>query len=89
MTDSVGEPKIKMYNDDQGQFKGEALVIYFKEESVKLACDLLDDSPFRFSLKETIRVQPAVFQEKPEKVDKKVHVEKHVLKAKMTKLSKY
>ena len=78
-----------MYRDDQGNFKGEALVIYFKEESVKLACDLLDEAPLRFSEKELIRVQPAVFQEKPEIKEKKVHVEKHVLKAKMTKMSKF
>ncbi|KAI9636655.1 uncharacterized protein MKK02DRAFT_26112 [Dioszegia hungarica] len=38
-----GEPRIKLYNDADGKFKGEALVIYFKEGSVSLAVTLLDD----------------------------------------------
>lgn len=33
-----------MYYDDQGRFKGEALVMYFKEGSVDLAITLLDDT---------------------------------------------
>lgn len=33
-----------MYYDDEGTFKGEALVIYFKEGSVDLAITLLDDT---------------------------------------------
>ena len=39
-----GEPRIKMYYDDNGKFKGEALVMYFKEGSVSLAVTLLDDT---------------------------------------------
>lgn len=39
-----GEPRIKMYHDDDGRFKGEALIIYFKEGSVDLAITLLDDT---------------------------------------------
>lgn len=39
-----GEPRIKMYYDDEGKFKGEALVMYFKEGSVDLAIRLLDDT---------------------------------------------
>lgn len=39
-----GEPRIKMYYDDEGRFKGEALVMYFKEGSVQLAITLLDDT---------------------------------------------
>lgn len=39
-----GEPRIKMYYDDNGKFKGEALVMYFKEGSVDLAITLLDDT---------------------------------------------
>lgn len=39
-----GEPRIKMYYDDQGKFKGEALIMYFKEGSVDLAITLLDDT---------------------------------------------
>lgn len=33
-----------MYYDDKGVFKGEALVMYFKEGSVDLAITLLDDT---------------------------------------------
>jgi HIV Tat-specific factor 1 len=39
-----GEPRIKLYYDDDGNFKGEALVMYFKEGSVTLAVTLLDDT---------------------------------------------
>ena len=39
-----GEPRIKMYYDDDGKFRGEALVMYFKEGSVSLAVTLLDDT---------------------------------------------
>ncbi|KAJ3199221.1 hypothetical protein HDU82_000624 [Entophlyctis luteolus] len=62
---STGLPRIKLYKDAEGRFKGDALVTYFKEESVKLAVDLLDDSDFRLGVPGTrIRVQQAVFQEK-------------------------
>ena len=37
-----GEPRIKMYCDDDGQFKGEALIMYFKEGSVDLAITLIN-----------------------------------------------
>ncbi len=39
-----GESRIKIYHDDEGRFKGEALIIYFKEGSVDLAITLLDDT---------------------------------------------
>lgn len=42
-----GRPRIKMYMDDDGKFKGEALVVYFRPESVNLAIQMLDDSNFR------------------------------------------
>jgi HIV Tat-specific factor 1 len=42
-----GNPRIKMYTDDKGNFKGDALVVYFRPESVALAVSLLDDSEFR------------------------------------------
>ncbi|KAI9728622.1 MAG: hypothetical protein M1828_002728 [Chrysothrix sp. TS-e1954] len=44
-----GEPRIKLYKDDSGNPKGEALVVYFRPESVQLAIDMLDDSDFRFT----------------------------------------
>ncbi|OIW35193.1 hypothetical protein CONLIGDRAFT_45735 [Coniochaeta ligniaria NRRL 30616] len=44
-----GRPRIKMYTDEQGNFKGDALVVFFKPQSVEMAVMLLDDSDFRFS----------------------------------------
>lgn len=44
-----GRPRIKMYTDDKGNFKGDALVVFFKPQSVDMAVMLLDDSDFRFS----------------------------------------
>jgi len=43
-----GRPRIKMYTDEDGNFKGDALVVYFRPESVNLAVQMLDDSDFRF-----------------------------------------
>ncbi|KAG8956393.1 hypothetical protein FRC04_004474 [Tulasnella sp. 424] len=45
--DDRDEPKIKLYADPQGNFNGEALVVYFKEESVDLAIRMLDDAELR------------------------------------------
>ncbi|EIN11981.1 hypothetical protein PUNSTDRAFT_63042 [Punctularia strigosozonata HHB-11173 SS5] len=45
--DDDGEPKVKMYAKDDGTFSGEALVVYFKEESVTLAETMLDDAELR------------------------------------------
>ena len=45
--DDDGEPKVKLYARDDGTFSGEALVVYFKEESVALAVAMLDDAELR------------------------------------------
>ncbi|TDL26119.1 hypothetical protein BD410DRAFT_784158 [Rickenella mellea] len=45
--DDEGEPKVKLYAKDDGSFSGEALVVYFKEESVSLAVAMLDDAELR------------------------------------------
>lgn len=45
--DDDGEPKVKMYAKDDGTFSGEALVVYFKEDSVILALNILDDAELR------------------------------------------
>ena len=42
-----GKPRIKLYTDDDGNFKGDALILYFRAESVDLAIQMLDDSDFR------------------------------------------
>ncbi|OAA66717.1 nuclear mRNA splicing factor-associated protein [Niveomyces insectorum RCEF 264] len=43
-----GRPRIKLYTDAEGRFKGDALVVFFKPQSVDMAIMLLDDTPFRF-----------------------------------------
>ena len=45
--DGEGEPKVKMYAREDGAFSGEALVVYFKEDSVHLAINILDDAELR------------------------------------------
>lgn len=44
LENSDGDPKIKLYYEEDGRFKGEALLIYLKEESVDLAIRLLDET---------------------------------------------
>lgn len=43
----TSKPRIKLYSDDSGTFKGDALVVYFRPESVGLAVQMLDDTDFR------------------------------------------
>ncbi|KAG8833810.1 hypothetical protein FRC17_010051 [Serendipita sp. 399] len=65
MEDDSGEPKIKMYADDRGNFVGEALVVYFMEASVDLAIRLLDEAELRLGDPSTImRVKKGEFNHK-------------------------
>ncbi|CAG8726154.1 5438_t:CDS:2, partial [Ambispora leptoticha] len=59
-----GGPRIKIYKDSKDVSKGDALVTYLKEESVTLACQLLDDTEFRPNEQTKISVQMAEFKEK-------------------------
>jgi HIV Tat-specific factor 1 len=56
-----GAPRIKLYSDEKGQFKGDALVVFFKAPSVNMAITLLDDTDFRFGTNSAfkMRVQAA------------------------------
>jgi HIV Tat-specific factor 1 len=57
-----GDLRIKMYEDEEGKFKGDALVVYFRPESVQLAIQMLDDTEFRFGVEGPVgkmRVQAA------------------------------
>jgi HIV Tat-specific factor 1 len=36
-----------MYADDEGNFNGNALIVYFKRASIALACTMLDGYPLR------------------------------------------
>ena len=86
----TGKPRIKLYRNDDGSLKGDALVIYFRPESVSLAISMLDDSPLRMGTPSIIHVQAADFsykaqQEAPAKTSKK---EKRKIIAKTQKLNK-
>ncbi|POS83797.1 hypothetical protein EPUL_005089 [Erysiphe pulchra] len=56
-----GKPRIKLYTDEEGKFKGDALIVFFKAPSVEMAIMLLDDTEFRLgdSSSGRIRVQVA------------------------------
>ncbi|KDQ27602.1 hypothetical protein PLEOSDRAFT_51142 [Pleurotus ostreatus PC15] len=63
--DDNGEPKVKMYALDDGTFNGQALVVYFKEDSVDLALNLLDEAELRIGDSSTVmKVQRADFAHK-------------------------
>ncbi|KAL9131249.1 MAG: hypothetical protein Q9217_000791 [Psora testacea] len=61
--------RIKLYTDEGGKFKGDALVVYFRAESVDLAVQMLDDTELRFGdgSSERMRVAPADFSYKQQK----------------------
>lgn len=65
--DDAGYPKVKLYAREDGTFSGDALVVYFKEESVDLAITMLDDAELRVGEPGTrMRVQRAEFGHKHE-----------------------
>ncbi|XP_042217715.1 HIV Tat-specific factor 1 homolog isoform X2 [Homarus americanus] len=59
----TNKPKIKMYQDKEGNFKGDALCTYIKIESVELAIQILDE--YQVGSKK-IHVEQARFQQKGE-----------------------
>lgn len=66
LEDEPGKPRVKLYYDDQGKFKGEALITYFKPDSVELAITVLDRSPLRVgATKPLMNVERATFKEPP------------------------
>ncbi|KAJ1304654.1 hypothetical protein OPQ81_005795 [Rhizoctonia solani] len=65
MEDDEGKPKVKLYHSENGTFTGEALVVYYKEESVDLAVTLLDDAELRLGEAGTrMKVQRAEYGHK-------------------------
>lgn len=60
-------PRIKLYTNDEGNFKGDALIMYFRAESVDLAVQLLDDTTFRMGSGEPMKVAAADFSYKQHK----------------------
>lgn len=62
-----GKPRIKLYTDEAGNPKGDALVVYFRAESVNLAIQMLDDTDLRYGTPGAmgkIKVQAADFSHK-------------------------
>lgn len=41
------KPRVKLYANEDGSLKGDALILYFRPESVNLAIELLADTDFR------------------------------------------
>ncbi|KAF2019010.1 hypothetical protein BU24DRAFT_110479 [Aaosphaeria arxii CBS 175.79] len=55
-----GTKRVKLYTDDAGNFKGEALVVYFRKEAVNQAVNMADDYWFRSTdTSHLIYVKPA------------------------------
>ena len=52
--DDDGDPKVKLYAKEDGSFSGDALVVYFKEESVALAVAMLDEAELRIGEPESV-----------------------------------
>lgn len=84
----TGNPRIKLYSDEEGRQKGDALIVYLREESVSLALNILDESEIRPENK--ISVQEASFNQNSEgnevksktnKIDKETW-KKHMIKMK-------
>jgi HIV Tat-specific factor 1 len=68
-----GQKRVKMYNDEEGKFKGDALITYFREESIPNAIMLFDDADFRLGVRNPagpLKVQKADFSHKKEEADK-------------------
>ncbi|WWD21076.1 hypothetical protein CI109_105557 [Kwoniella shandongensis] len=83
LIDDEGQPRIKLYHDDEGKFKGEALVMYFKEGSVDLAITLLDDTELELGAGYgNIRVRVAEYEKG--QGEKKEEGEKKKLSSKIT-----
>ncbi|KAG1457138.1 hypothetical protein G6F56_006674 [Rhizopus delemar] len=84
----TGDAKIKIYKDENGIPKGDALISYFKEESVPLAEALLDEAELRPGESKTkMSVSKAVFKEKKEPLEKK-RTNKNKAKKKMQQLQR-
>lgn len=55
-------PRIRMYADEHGNFNGEALIVYFKPESVPFCIENFDGEPLRLGMAATqgvVRVEVA------------------------------
>ncbi|PPR07381.1 hypothetical protein CVT26_013697 [Gymnopilus dilepis] len=91
--DEDGEPKVKMYAREDGSFSGEALIVYFKEESVTLALTILEDSELRLGQPSTVmKVTKADFSHKAHTGDDqkpRKTVDKKKITKRIGKMQKY
>jgi HIV Tat-specific factor 1 len=84
-----GKPRIKLYTDDKGEFKGDALVVFFKAPSVDMAIMLLDDTDFRIGQSSgKMRVQAAESSYKKVQHDEKEEKPKTSMKDKQKIIKK-
>ncbi|EMR09286.1 hypothetical protein PNEG_02248 [Pneumocystis murina B123] len=87
----TGKPRIKIYLNEQGEPKGDAVVVFFREESVKLAIQLLDDTYLRLEDRhgQKIKVQEAdtSYKKSQNNPVKRSSNEKRKLQQKMKKLN--
>jgi HIV Tat-specific factor 1 len=58
----TGETKVKIYKDESGKNKGDAMISFLREESVIMAIDLLNDTEIRPGY--SIKVERAQFEQK-------------------------
>ncbi|EWC48350.1 hypothetical protein DRE_02119 [Drechslerella stenobrocha 248] len=88
-----GKKRVKLYMDESGNPKGDALVVYFRPESVHLAIQMLDDTDFRVGVGNAagrMRVQAADYSYKAQQdapVDKKMTRDKKKIIAKSQRLN--
>ncbi|KAF3309836.1 hypothetical protein TWF173_010541 [Orbilia oligospora] len=88
-----GKKRVKLYTDESGNPKGDALIVYFRPESVKLAIQMLDDTDFRLGVGDAggrIKVQAADYSYKAQQdapQDKKMTRDKKKIIAKSQKLN--
>lgn len=89
----TGKPRIKLYYDEEGKMKGDALIVYLREESVTLALNILDESEIRPG--QRIKIQEASFNKNSsegnnEQIDpaKRTKVDKETWKKHMKRMQK-
>ncbi|KAF3939545.1 hypothetical protein ABW19_dt0210208 [Dactylella cylindrospora] len=88
-----GKKRVKLYTDDAGNPKGDALIVYFRPESVNLAIQMLDDTDFRLGVNDAggrIKVQAADYSYKAQQdapQDKKMTKDKKKIIAKSQRLN--
>ncbi|SCU97281.1 LAME_0F19152g1_1 [Lachancea meyersii CBS 8951] len=59
-------PKCKIYVNEDGKLKGDALIVYLKPESVKMAVEFMNGTHLKGK---TLKVEEATFKSDPQKVE--------------------